>query len=176
MQTLKTLSAVLVVAALAALPVEASGAAAATGPVACSGIGWFGPTATPTVRTSGGETFVAFAFDGIHPYCSAPGGTADQTASLSGTMTEHITANGSFDLQLLETMTLGQGSADQWRGTAIGTINSLGLPVVSVSEVRTVGLGTGQLEGVEGHGSFEITGFSEYGFAFADTIYYVYAG
>ena len=177
MRILRTCAPVLVAAVLAVLPIEASGAAAASGPVPCSGTGSFGPTATPTVRqTPGGETFVAFPFDGLHPYCSAPGGVDDQIASLSGNMTEHITAGGSFDLQFLETMTLGDGSADQWRGTAIGTIASSGLPMVSASEVRTVGVGTGQLEGVQGRGSFQITGFGGDGFTFADTIYYVYSG
>jgi hypothetical protein len=176
MRILRILTPVLVAVVLTSLPVEVSGAGAAAGPAACSGTGSFGPSGPPTVQTSGGETFVAFAFDGAHPYCSTPGVVDAQPAVLSGNMTEHVTADGNFDLQFLETMTLADGSSDQWQGTATGTISPSGLPVVSASEVRTVGVGTGQLEGVEGHGSFQITGFGGYGFTFADTIYYVYAG
>lgn len=173
MRILKIISPALVAVALVAAPVGS--AAAAGGPVGCSGTGSFGPSTSPTVRvTPAGEMFVAFTFVGLHPYCSAPGGVDDETGTLAGTMSEHITAGGQFDLTFLETMTLEDGSSDQWRGSATGSVAPSGLPTVSASEVRTVGTGTGQLAGVEGHGSFEITGFGGAGLTFADTIFYSY--
>lgn len=151
-------------------PARASGP-----PVSCSGSGSFGPSSTPVVRMAGGETFVTFSFHGTHPYCSAPGGKVDDTpATLSGTLSEHVTAAGQFDLRFNETMTLADGSTDQWRGDATGTVLGSGLLSVQTSEVRTVGTGTGQLAGVHGEGSFQITGFGGYGFTFSDVISYVY--
>jgi hypothetical protein len=155
------------------LATQAAPARAGGPPVPCSGTGSFGPNSTPVVRTVGGETFVTFSFDGTHPYCSAPGGSVDEYGSLSGTMSEQVTAAGQFDLQFNETMTVPDGS-DQWIGNATGTVLGSGLLAVQTSEVRTVGTGTGQLAGVRGEGSFQITGFGGYGFIFSDVISYVY--
>jgi hypothetical protein len=161
--------------ALLGAPGLSGSASAATGPVLCSGSGSFGPTAPPVVRSVGGETLVSFPFAGLHPYCPAPGGIADVTARIDGTLNEEITAQSHFDLYFAETMTLPDGSSDQWRGEASGKVATSGLLVVSVSEVRTVGTATGQPAGVVGNGTFKITGFGGYGFEFADEISYVYS-
>ncbi len=176
MSRLRFLAVVPLVGALSGAPLLGGAAGAASGPVACNGTGSFGPSGPATSRSVGSDVIVSFPFDGVHPYCPAPGGVDDVEASIAGTLTEAITAQGHFDLQFDETMTLPGGSgADQWRGEASGTISN-GLPVVSVSEVRTVGTGTGELANVVGHGSFQITGFGGYGLEFSDEIFYLYPG
>ena len=174
MSRFRFLAVVPLVGALSGAPVLAGAARAASGPVACSGTGSFGPSGAVISRSAGGEVIVSFPFDGVHPYCPAPGGVDDVQASIAGTLSEEITAQGHFALQFAETLTLPGGSgADQWRGEASGTISN-GLPVVLVSEVRTVGTGTGELAGVVGHGRFQITGFGGYGLEFSDEIFYLY--
>ncbi|HSL97416.1 MAG TPA: hypothetical protein VK831_02475 [Candidatus Deferrimicrobiaceae bacterium] len=148
--------------AAVALTVLAMPAVAAPEP--CAGAGWVAPDfATFEQRVEGQVTQVTFEFYGEHPLCLADG--SQVTGTVTGRLWQQNGPNGAVSLRFDEVLSYGGGTLG-YRGEA--TFNAAGW----VSHVRTVGPGTGILEGISGQGWFSPidpnTG------AFTDEIAYTY--
>ncbi len=149
---------------IAALLVLSLAGPSAAAPEPCVGAGWVAPDlATIQVRIADGITFVEFDFFGEHPLCLADG--TEVTGTVSGHLWQRVGPGGTVGLRFSETLFYDGGTLD-YRGNA--SLNGTRW----TSHVRTVGPGTGVLEGIHGQGTFSpidpLTG------AFTDEIFYVY--